>query len=373
MARIIAYIHSLAGGGAERVWAVIASGLAQRGHEVLFVVERNDLENAQYLQDVDLYGLRGSTHLAQIIDLMRTWRRFDADLVISAASNANVKATIAKLFMRRSLIASVHSEAADPPRLLGKAGFVLLPFIERVADRLVYNSQGLKKRLEARSKILRKRGVVIHNPVWLPAKSDFNPADVDEQIPALAGKQMILSVGRLIDATKGQSDLLRAFAGFAKGHPEFHLVFLGEGPSATELSSLAVKLGVAQKVHFPGYRRDPWSFYARAAIFAHTARHEAFGNVIVEALAFGLPVVSTDCLGPKEILGKEIGWVVARGNLRAIEIALSEAATKPVNRDALRARAAEFGSEFAVTAYEALIETVINEKRSRRNRKRSIS
>src|SRR5579872_1353686 len=129
MARIIAYIHSLAGGGAERVWAVVASGLAQRGHEVLFVVERHDVENAKYLQNVELYGLRGSTHLAQIFDLMKIRRRFGADVVISAASNANVKATIAKLLMPRgALIASVHSEAADPPRFLGRAGFALLPF-----------------------------------------------------------------------------------------------------------------------------------------------------------------------------------------------------------------------------------------------------
>lgn len=366
MARIIAYIHSLAGGGAERVWAVVASGLAERGHEVLFVVERHDVENAKYLQNVELYGLRGSTHLAQIFDLMKIRRRFGADVVISAASNANVKATIAKLLMPRgALIASVHSEAADPPRFLGRAGFALLPFIERVADRLVFNSHGLKQRLEARSRLLRTRGVVIHNPVWLPMKSDFNPTDVDKQIPGLAGKRMILSVGRLIDATKGQSDLIRAFAGFAQTHPDFHLVFLGEGPSLPDLSALARALGVSDTVHFPGYQRDPWSFYSRAAIFAHTARHEAFGNVIVEALSFGLPVVATDCLGPREILGKEFGWIVGRGDVQAIEIALKEAASRPVDKDALRARAAEFEPDFAVNAYEALIHAVIEENRAR--------
>jgi glycosyltransferase involved in cell wall biosynthesis len=362
MARVILHIHSLEGGGAERVWAILASGLAGLGHECLFVVERVDDANRPFLDSTVSYKvLTASSHVAQVAEMAALWRHTQPQVVLTACGNANFKAALVRAGGQRKpgLIISIHGAVASG--LLGRTGMKLFPLVARVADRVVYNSSGMRALMEHKWLVPQANGCVINNPVWFPACVD--PGDCERLYPSFAGRRLILSVGRLLVEQKGQDDLLKAFARFAQTDPNHDLVLVGDGPSRTALQSLACELGVRTRVHFIGYSRDPWPFYARAAIFAHCARHEAFGNVLVEALGYGLPIVATDTPGAREVLsGGTFGRLVPIGDVDAMTRGLHDAVQSQADSARLKRRAAEFAPAHAIAQYDRLIGELIDER-----------
>ncbi len=163
-----------------------------------------------------------------------------------------------------------------------------------------------------------------------------------------------LSVGNL-KPEKNQALLLRAFAALPR--PDARLMLLGSGPQEAPLRALAEQLGLAERVIFAGFQRDPAPFYAAADLFVLSSNHEGFGNVIVEALSHGLPVVSTDCpAGPAEILdGGTFGLLVPVGDAAALAEAMDAALDAPVDRDALVRRASDFAPDIAARQYLAVM------------------
>jgi glycosyltransferase involved in cell wall biosynthesis len=196
--------------------------------------------------------------------------------------------------------------------------------------------------------------VTIYNPI---------PAAVQPAPEALAtadaiwgqGGPRILAVGNL-KLQKNHALLLRAFATLPRR--DARLMLLGRGPEEANLRALATALGIADKVIFAGFHRDPAPFYATADLFVLSSDHEGFGNVIVEALSFGLRVVSTDCpAGPAEILqGGRYGRLVPVGDAPALAQAMDEALNAPVDRAALIRRAADFAPDIAARQYLELLD-----------------
>ena len=135
------------------------------------------------------------------------------------------------------------------------------------------------------------------------------------------------------------------------------LVILGEGAERPKLDHLARELGVAADVDLPGFEPNPYKFMARADVFAVSSRVEGMPNTIIEALACGCPVVSTDCpSGPAEILqnGRH-GRLVPMGDDAALAAAISATLQAAPDRDALRRRAADFSVERATDRYLQLL------------------
>lgn len=163
----------------------------------------------------------------------------------------------------------------------------------------------------------------------------------------------ILSVGNL-KPVKNQALLLRAFAEMTQ--PDARLMILGQGECLGPLRALASDMGVADRVLFPGFQ-DPAPYYATANLFALSSDSEGFGNVLVEAMSHGLPVVSTDCpSGPREILGDgQWGRLVPVGDAMALARAMNEALASPADPNALKARAANFTPEIAARRYLSLM------------------
>src|SRR6185437_7797086 len=124
----------------------------------------------------------------------------------------------------------------------------------------------------------------------------YNPVPIDRAKPAIdeaalmARPPTVIAVGRL-SAEKDFPTLIRAMANLPRS--DTRVVICGEGPEREALQSLAQRLGFADRLELRGYVADPWSAYAQARCFALCSQNEAFGNVVVEALASGLPVVST--------------------------------------------------------------------------------
>ena len=203
----------------------------------------------------------------------------------------------------------------------------------------------------------------IHNPVVGPDLA--RQAKLPVQHPWFRDRRrpIILSAGRL-ERVKDHVTLIRAFALVAEKR-DARLVVLGEGRQRRELVRLALRLGVAHLVDFPGFHANPFAFMAKARLFALSSVSEGMPNVLIQAMACGTPVVSTDCpSGPSEVLedGKWDALVPPR-DPEALAVAMLTAMDHPNDSAALIARASEFSVGASVKAYLALIEDLALDRR----------
>ena len=151
--------------------------------------------------------------------------------------------------------------------------------------------------------------------------------------------------------------LLRAFARLER--PDARLIILGEGPERPRIEAEIAALGLRDRVDLKGYVEAPWDYYARARCFALASDSESFGLVVAEALAFGLPVVTTDCGGPGEILDDgRYGLLVGVGDEAAMTQALAKALDAPGDPGPRIARARNFSVKSALDNYAALFDEI---------------
>lgn len=354
---ILLYIHELSGGGAERVWAVLASALAGRGHRVTLAVDRDHTANQKYLDARIRVVVLGRSHAKSTLALAKLLRTSEVDVAISATAAANLKLALAKSIgmWRRPIIISYHGFWEDRTGWLGWASVKALPLLSRFADRTIAVSDGLRRYLVEQKGASATRTIRVYNPIGVVA----TVANLTHEDLA-ARKPMVLTVGRLIE-DKDVSTALKTFAALAR--PDAELVVLGDGPCRSALEAEAKALGIAERVHFEGYVETPWPYYARARCLLHTAQQEAFGNIIVEALAYGLPIVATDCSGPHEILdGGRFGHLAAVGDVAALTAGLRASLADPGDPEVRMARAQEFSTNVGARQYEATIETILAER-----------
>jgi glycosyltransferase involved in cell wall biosynthesis len=194
----------------------------------------------------------------------------------------------------------------------------------------------------------------------------YNPADVDDiarqaRLPVdhpwlqPGGPPLILGVGRLA-AQKDFPTLLRAFARLRQGR-DARLVILGEGRQRPALEALVAQLGLAECVDLPGYEGNPFRFMARAALFVLSSRYEGLPGALIQALACGCPVVSTDCpSGPHEILeGGDYGPLVPVGDDMAMAEGMERVLASPPDPDRQRRRAECFSVDACADQYLDLL------------------
>jgi glycosyltransferase involved in cell wall biosynthesis len=230
------------------------------------------------------------------------------------------------------------------------------------ADKVVTVSSGVAQDLRAASGLPESLLEVIHNPVWTEALEARAAEPVADPWFAPGAPPVILGTGRLVEQ-KDFRTLVRAFA-LVRARRGARLVVLGSAlddettrARQRELHRLAAQLGVADDIRLPGSVPDALPCMARAAVFALSSRYEGFGNVLVEALACGTPVVSTDCAsGPAEILEQgRWGRLVPVGDAEAMAAAILATLDAPVDRDALRKRAMAFSVDRAADRYLKLL------------------
>lgn len=220
----------------------------------------------------------------------------------------------------------------------------------RLADACVGVSSGVARDMETLAGLNPGRVAVINNPIRPSVRPNEHALDEARNIWGRGGGPRVLTVGSF-KAEKNHALLLAAFGRIANASAR--LMFVGRGDGERELRAQAESLGVTDRVIFAGFRADPSPFYATADLFVLSSDHEGFGNVLVEALSYGLPVVSTDCpSGPSEILEKgKWGRLVPVGDADALARAIDEALAAQVDREALKRRAADFAPEIAARKY----------------------
>ena len=193
--------------------------------------------------------------------------------------------------------------------------------------------------------------ITIYNPVVWHDHASKAAAPVDH--PWFCDKDMpvVLSVGRLMPV-KDHATLLRAFGQVMHSRPA-RLVILGEGPERRNLTELAERLGISQHFDLPGFRVNPFAYMSKSNVFVLSSRYEGLPTVVIEAMASGTPVVSTDCRsGSREILedGKW-GHLVPVGDWRSMAEAIIETLDNPVPSDQLISRASAFSADASIDRY----------------------
>ncbi|WGF86427.1 glycosyltransferase [Marinivivus vitaminiproducens] len=230
--------------------------------------------------------------------------------------------------------------------------------VYRQADAIVAVSNGVAEDLAQFASLDRSRIITVHNPALTPDTAARAAEPVDHPWFADDGVVTILTVGR-IGRQKDHTTLVRAFAKL-RAEREARLVIIGEARDPTKrdqnrdrLLALAAELGVAQDIMLLGYQANPLRFMARASLFVLSSRFEGFGNVLIEALACGCPVVSTDCpSGPSEILdGGRFGRLTPVGDPDALAAAMAATLDNPPLKADLQARADEFSYNTAIERY----------------------
>ena len=316
--KLLFYTHALVGGGAERVWARLASGFAARGDEILFVVDFEARENLTFLSKSVSLRVLPKGHAAATLALARMLRAEKADASLSAISVSNLKHAIAATLAGRRdrAIISYHGFYESEPERLSNISYRLTRPLSGVVAGTVAVSESLRRDLLARFAVAPERVTTIFNP----AAPDPFPESVSDA--ALSSREnIVVAVGRLVP-DKDYPVLLQAFARLhAK---DARLVILGEGALRNALEAQTRELGLEARVSMPGFVADIGAQMDGARCFALSSQRESFGLACVEALAHGLPCVVTDCGGPPEIVDQpDIGAVVPVGDVDALARAAS--------------------------------------------------
>jgi glycosyltransferase involved in cell wall biosynthesis len=360
--RISILLPDLSAGGAERVNVNLAHEFARAGHEVEFVLMQacgEFLEEARAsFSVVDLHTPRVRKVPFALARYLSN-RRPDA-LLAAMWPLTVIAPVISRLFRHRSkVLVSEHNSLSIQYRDRSTIHWAVLRSSMavgyRCADHCVGVSSGVAADIAALSGLCTKDFDVIYNPITpSPEPSPNVICDIDNLWAWPKGAR-IITVGSM-KAQKNHPLLLRAFAQLSK--PDVRLMFLGDGAARDALVALAEELRVADRVIFAGFHRNPAPFYKTADLFVLSSNYEGFGNVIVEALFCGTPVVSTDCpSGPAEILdGGRFGRLVPVGDVDALASAIEAALDEPSDPKALSQRAAEFAPEIAARKYLNLLE-----------------
>lgn len=356
--RVALVFSSLRGGGIQRVMLNLADGFLARGLRVDLVIvdARGELEPAvpRLARVIDLRARRSVYALRSLVGYLRRER---PKAILASQTHLNLLTIAARSLsgLRARVVVSEHIALDAVLRNAPTWKERVFPLGARLcygmADGLVVVSHATAARFAETTGLPLNMATVIHNPVVTPDLFAQAAMPVDHDWFTAGKPPVILSAGRLT-RQKDHETLLRAFVLVRQRIPA-RLLILGEGEERTNLEALIGRLGIRGDVQLQGFVLNPFAYMARARLFALSSRWEGFGNVLVEAMACGAPVVSTDCpSGPAEILqGGSLGRLAAVGDPRSLADAMLHTLGSPPAPAALRERALEFSSDRAVRSY----------------------
>lgn len=299
----------------------LAGGLVDRGIEVDLVLAQAQGEFLTEISSkVRVIDLGASRVLASLPGLVGYLRKAKPKVLLSALEHANLVATLARFIscVSTDVVLSVHAPLSLS---LGRPGTLIekvMPRLVRMtysrAGTVVCVSQGVGRDLISNFGVRESKVRTIYNPIVNARLYDMGRHELSHAWFEPRQPPVLLAVGRL-SVEKDYATLIRAFHKVRQRRPS-RLMILGEGGERQNLEKLVRDLGLIDDVQMPGFVRNPYSIMSRASCFVLSSHFEGFGNVIVEALAMGCPVVSTDCpTGPAEILeGGKWGALVPVGD-----------------------------------------------------------
>jgi glycosyltransferase involved in cell wall biosynthesis len=356
--RVCFVLPSLAGGGAERVAVQVLSALDEsRWQRSMYLFKREGPYLADLPPSVGLSSATSESRAGRLLELRRYIRVTRPDLVVSflsyftvlaAAKTAGVGARV--VFVLGTPMSAFLNDAdyhwKTPSHrtfftMITRAGYNL-------ADAIATTSQGVSDDLMQHFGVRESAIKVVHNPIDFDAMNDAVAEPLDAAEAREWTHPAIVSAGRLAEA-KNFPLLIDAMALLRRRLPAARLFILGQGDQEPQLRQQIASLGLSDAVRLCGFQRNPWKYIARADVFALTSRYEGFGNVLVEAMACGVPVVVTSSPGPLEIVRDAVDGVIVREHTAAaVAQALEVMLTDDRRRASMAAAAREASSRFAL-------------------------
>jgi N-acetylgalactosamine-N,N'-diacetylbacillosaminyl-diphospho-undecaprenol 4-alpha-N-acetylgalactosaminyltransferase len=301
----------------------------------------------------------------EVLGLRRIVRSTGADTVSTFIMRAHLAALVTRTLVIRRLRVVVNVQAPfseqahdDYPRpverrlmrlfvrhLLSRADVIVVP-AAAVRDDMVGNFGVPADRIE-----------VVPNPVDLDLVRARAAETVEPWAERSHGRRLLVGAGRLIPL-KGYHTLIEALPLLP---PDVHAIVMGEGPERKALESQAERLGVSERVRLVGDKENPWSYMARAEVFAHPSRSEAQSLAFVEAMTLGIPIVSTsESAGIRESLDQgRRGLLVPPSDARALADAIARLLAEPSLRESLVRRGRTAAEQHALAAVATRHEEIL--------------
>lgn len=360
--RIAVVLHDLRGGGAERATLNLVKGLVDAGRSVDLVVVKGQGEyRDQVPAGARLIDLDRDSVFSAIPALWRYLRAARPVSVLSALTHVNLAVLIAsRLSGAVSRITVVeHNQISIKARharsLRGQAIYGAARLLYRFADTVVAVSNDQADDLAAFIGLRREAVLCAPNPVFDEAVMAVAAAEPVPHPWLQNGDTPVLVAAGRLHPQKGFDLLVEALRLINDTTP-CRLIIMGQGPEQDALAQLADHYGIADRIDFPGFVRNPFAIMARASVFVLSSRWEALPTVLIEAMACGAPVVATDCpSGPREILEDgRWGRLVPPANPRALAKAIQETLREP--RASSRQRAEAFTIAAATARYLEILD-----------------
>ena len=356
------FLPSLEGGGAERVFVELSKQFVALGCSVdLVLASAHGPYRNEVPADVRMIDLGASGVLASLPSLVRYLRTERPQVMLSGLDHANIIGLLA-CAISRTRTRCVISVRCVPTAMYredrsvrGFSTLQLMKLLYRFADGIIGNSAAVAADLSRSFGVAPSRITTILNPIDVDRVTRESLIRLSHPWANAAGTPIILSVGSLT-VVKDFLTLVRAFS-IIRQRRDCRLVILGEGPERPPLERLIRDLGVQADVHLPGFVSNPFSWMKCAAVFVSSSLTEGCPNALMQALACGTAVVSTDCVGGSaEVLqGGKWGRLVPVRNPGAMAAGIL-ATMDSASRPDVRQRASEFAIDRVARQYlECLI------------------
>ena len=359
--KILFIIQDLDYGGAEKVFISLANGFVKEGHSVCILLGKRAgvyfdlLDKAVVIEDLDAISL-----LDYCRKLPAYFKSREFSHVFTAFDYISVAVYLIKKWKKYSFtfIATLHYHLPSQLTIIPKANRVWLTWINKTfiakADKVISVSKGVGSGFE---KVIGKRLgnlQTIYNPVFSDSIFNYASQPLDEP---LKGRKNIIFMGRL-GVEKAPLLLLQSFTLVQKQLPDVHLFVLGDGNLRFAMEEYLEQNNLKKYVHLVGFHTNPYKFLAKGDLLVLCSISEGLGNVIIEALALGINVVSTDCpSGPGEILDNgKFGWLSPINDARKLADNIIEALAYPMDSEILQKRAGLFKESVIVKQYLAILD-----------------
>ena len=311
--KIAFIINSLAGGGAERVVSTLSNYLVEHGYKItIILLEKNEVQY-KLNNKIKIIVLKTSKITKgmgkllfiplQAVELSHIIKKNKIDQSMSFLTRANLVFSFTKFFSDKNVIISQRNNAKKNYETNNIQNIIMNFLIKKLykkADKIVAISSGIKDSLHKDYDVDISKIQVIYNPQ--NNKLIQNPYIGKLTFDFKKEYKYFITLGRLIKL-KDHKSMIEAFYIVSQKYPHLKLLILGEGELKNDIKLLINKLNLNNQVILLGFIKNPFDYLKKADIFVFSSRFEGFGNVLVEAMACGLPVISTNCpSGPSEIL-----------------------------------------------------------------------
>lgn len=345
-------------GGISHVMLNLIHAVADEGLRVHLLLNSTDIpEISKVRKDIEIIELGESKGFFRILRLSRYLKEAKPKVLLCNRERANRTAVLARQLSRSST--RLAFRVGMPMQFALKRRNPIKKMLRKIsiiysyhrANHIIANSEAVARDISLVAKIPLSAIHVIDNPVVVP--EIFKEAEKTPEHPWLRDKNvpLILGIGRLAPQ-KDFSTLIRAFSLVIKDK-EARLVILGEGKEKDELLSLADELGIREHLDLPGFASNPFSYLKRASLFVLSSAWEGLPNVLMQAMALGIPVTATDCIsGPREILKDGLyGPLVPVGDHKALSMAMLKVLDSPPEKEFLRKGALRYKADICAREY----------------------